>query len=240
MAFQNGYETHLNNHLHTAPNPVSSDDVSEERMKKLKMIMGLRNHGISTPKILKAMETVPREQFIAPSFANHAYEDRALPIECGQTISQPYIVAYMSEQLELDDRMKVLEVGTGSGYQAAILSKFARRVYTMERYNTLHKIAESRFAKLNIYNITAMTGDGLQGWPHQAPFDRIIVTAAAERIPRILVDQLKEDGIMILPLGPIGGDQRLLKVKKTATGIKCKELCPVRFVPLVSGIAKQM
>lgn len=225
---------------HTTINNTPVSDLDEERLKKLKMIMGLRKHGISTPKILKTMELIPREQFLAPSFAARAYEDRALPIECGQTISQPYIVAYMSEQLELDDRMKVLEVGTGSGYQASILSKLARRVYTMERYHTLHRMAEARFQALNLYNITAMTGDGLLGWPHQAPFDRIIVTAAAERIPHILIDQLKDDGIMILPLGPIGGDQRLLKVKKTASGIKCKELCPVRFVPLVSGVAKQM
>ncbi|PCI88351.1 MAG: protein-L-isoaspartate O-methyltransferase [Hyphomicrobiales bacterium] len=217
--------------------PISDQD--EERLKKLKMIMGLRKHGISTPQILKTMELIPREKFLSPSFAARAYEDRALPIECGQTVSQPYIVAYMSEQLELNDRVKVLEVGTGSGYQASILSKLSRRVYTMERYHTLHRMAEARFQALNLYNITAMTGDGLLGWPHQAPFDRIIVTAAAERIPRILINQLKDDGIMILPLGPIGGDQRLLKVKKTTSGIKCKELCPVRFAPLVPGIAKQ-
>lgn len=238
MAFHSGQKTLHSDHGISEDAAIA--DISEERMKKLRMIMGLRNHGISTPKILKTMELVPRESFIAPSFAARAYEDRALPIECGQTISQPYIVAYMSEHLEVDDRMKVLEVGTGSGYQAAILSKLARRVYTMERYRTLHKIAEKRFANLKITNVTAMTGDGLLGWPHQAPFDRIVVTAAAERIPRNLVDQLKEGGIMLLPLGPIGGDQRLLKVKKTADGIKCKELCPVRFVPLVSGVAKQM
>lgn len=238
MAFYSEQNAQTSNNM--ASETLSDDQISEERLKKLKMIMGLRNHGISTPKILKAMETVPREHFIAPNFASHAYEDRALPIECGQTISQPYIVAYMSEQLELTDRMKVLEVGTGSGYQAAILSKLARRVYTMERYHTLHKIAESRFQSLNIYNITAMTADGIQGWQHQAPFDRIIVTAAAERIPRVLIEQLKEGGIMLLPLGPLGGDQRLLKVKKTAEGIKCKELCPVRFAPLVPGVAKRM
>ncbi|NRA86776.1 MAG: protein-L-isoaspartate(D-aspartate) O-methyltransferase [Rhizobiales bacterium] len=216
------------------------DDISEDSLKKLKMIMGLRNRGITSTKILKAMETVPRENYITHAFAERAYEDRALPIECGQTISQPYIVAYMSQELELTDRMKVLEIGTGSGYQASILSKLARRVYTIERYNTLHKIAEKRFQELNLYNITAITGDGLLGWHHQAPFDRIIITAAAERIPRNLIDQLKDDGIMILPLGPNGGDQRLLKVIKTKEGIKCTELCPVRFVPLVQGVAKQI
>lgn len=236
MAFKNGQRAPVSQ-MASSTN-TSPEDESEERLKKLKMIMGLRTHGISSPQILKTMEIIPRELFLAPSFASRAYEDRALPIECGQTISQPYIVAYMSEQLELNDRLKVLEVGTGSGYQATILSKLARRVYTMERYPTLHKIAESRFAELGISNITAMTGDGLEGWSHQAPFDRIVVTAAAERIPRILIDQLKQDGVMILPLGPIGGDQRLLKVKKTDTGIKCKELCPVRFVPLVPGVAK--
>ncbi len=216
------------------------DELSEELLKKIKMIMNLRNLGISSNKILKAMETMPREQFVTAAFANRAYEDRALPIECGQTISQPYIVAFMTQQLELTDRMKVLEVGTGSGYQTSILSKLVRRVYTMERYHTLHKIAESRFKSLDLYNITAITGDGLLGWPHQAPFDRIIVTAAAERIPMPLVEQLKPDGILILPLGPNGGDQRLIKVIKTSSGIKCEALCPVRFVPLVSGIAKQL
>lgn len=221
-------------------NELADDNIPSDALHKIKMIMGLRNQGISDPKILKAMETVPREHFLAATFKSHAYEDRAMPIACGQTISQPYIVAYMSDQLELDDRMKVLEVGTGSGYQASILSKLVRRVYTMERYHTLHRAAEQRFTALNLHNITAMTGDGLLGWPLQAPFDRIVVTAAAERIPRNLIDQLREGGIMILPLGPIGGDQRLLKVKKTATGIKCKELCPVRFVPLVPGVAKQM
>ncbi len=146
---------------------------------KIELIMALRRQGIRDKRVLSAVERIPREKFINASFRKQAYEDHALPIECGQTISQPYVVAYMTEQLHVGDRMKVLEVGTGSGYQAAVLAKLCRRVYTIERYRTLLRDAIRRFEELRLHNITAKVGDGAEGWPEQAPFDRIIVTAAA-------------------------------------------------------------
>ena len=145
------------------------------------LIMQLRRRGIRDNKVLRAIERVPRDLFVDEAFADHAYQDIALPIECGQTISQPYVVAFMTEHLELDERHKVLEIGTGSGYQAAVLSHLCRRVYTVERWRELQKAAERRLAKLGITNITTIIGDGWLGWPPQAPFDRIIVTAAADR-----------------------------------------------------------
>ncbi|PKQ02401.1 MAG: protein-L-isoaspartate O-methyltransferase, partial [Alphaproteobacteria bacterium HGW-Alphaproteobacteria-12] len=165
----------------------------------------------------------------------------ALPIECGQTISQPYIVAYMTEQLRVGERMKVLEVGTGSGYQAAVLARLCRRVYTIERYRTLLNDALKRFEELRIHNITAKVGDGAKGWPEQAPFDRIIVTAAAPAVPQALVDQLKEGGLMIVPVATSGarGEQKLVRIERTGDGVKREELLPVRFVPLVEGVAKE-
>ncbi|PLX43416.1 MAG: protein-L-isoaspartate O-methyltransferase [Hyphomicrobiales bacterium] len=206
----------------------------------IRLIMSLRNQGISDTKVLAAIERVPRAEFVSRDFAGEALADRALPIECGQTISQPYIVAYMTQQLALNDRLKVLEVGTGSGYQAAVLSHLCRRVYTIERYRTLLRAAEARFAALGITNITSMAGDGMKGWPAQAPFDRIMVTAAAGSVPEKLADQLKIGGRMILPLTDDNGDQSLLLVERDSDGFIEKPLIPVRFVPLVPGIAKEM
>ena len=165
------------------------------------LIMQLRRRGIRDNAVLRAIERVPRELFVDEAFADHAYQDIALPIDCGQTISQPYVVAFMTEQLELDERHKVLEIGTGSGYQAAVLSHLCRRVYTVERWRELQKAAERRFARLGITNVTTIIGDGWLGWPPQAPFDRIIVTAAADEPPPALIDQLKLGGRMIIPLG---------------------------------------
>ena len=164
------------------------------------LIMQLRRRGIRDTKVLRAIERVPRELFVDEAFADHAYQDIALPIECGQTISQPYVVAFMTEHLELDERHKVLEIGTGSGYQAAVLSHLCRRVYTVERWRELQKAAERRLAKLGITNVTTIIGDGWLGWPPQAPFDRIIVTAAAREAPPALIDQLKIGGRMIIPV----------------------------------------
>ena len=214
------------------------DEIEHE---KIELIMGLRKQGIRDKRVLSAIERVPREKFIAATFRKQAYEDHALPIECGQTISQPYVVAYMTEQLHVGDRMKVLEVGTGSGYQAAVLAKLCRRVYTIERYRTLLNDALKRFDELRLHNITANVGDGAKGWPEQAPFDRIIVTAAAPSVPQALVDQLKEGGFMIVPVGPSGGrdEQKLVRIERTAEGVKREELLPVRFVPLVEGVAKE-
>lgn len=206
----------------------------------IQLIMDLRNLGISDTKVLAAIERVPRVEFVSRDYADQALSDRALPIECGQTISQPYIVAFMTEKLQLNDRLKVLEVGTGSGYQAAVLSQLCRRVYTVERYRTLLRSAEARFAALGINNITSMAADGMKGWPAQAPFDRIMVTAAADCVPEKLADQLKEGGRMIIPLTDGNADQRLVLVERDRGGFHEKPLICVRFVPLVPGIAKEM
>lgn len=208
---------------------------------KIELIMSLRRQGIRDKRVLNALERIPREMFINTNFRKQAYEDHALPIECGQTISQPFVVAYMTEQLQLGDRMKVLEVGTGSGFQAAVLSKLCRRVYTIERYRTLLRDAVKRFDDLRIHNVTSKVGDGADGWIEQAPFDRIIVTAAAPSVPQKLVEQLKPGGIMIVPVGIAGGrdDQRLVRIERTEEGVKRDELMPVRFVPLVEGVAKE-
>lgn len=226
--------------------------MDEAEQGKIELIMSLRRQGIRDKRVLSAIERIPRETFVAGTFRKQAYEDHALPIECGQTISQPYIVAYMTEQLKVTDRMKVLEIGTGSGYQAAVLAKLCRRVYTIERYRTLLKDAERRFEELHLHNITANVGDGTKGWPEQAPFDRIIVTAAAPTVPQTLVDQLKVGGILVAPIAaaalarpdsgapkPMPGDQRLVRIERTEEGVKREELLPVRFVPLVEGVAKE-
>jgi len=203
------------------------------------LIMQLRRRGIRDTRVLRAIEQVPRELFVDEAFADHAYQDIALPIECGQTISQPFVVAFMTERLELDPRHKVLEVGTGSGYQAAVLSHLCRRVYTVERWRELQKAAEQRLAQLKINNVTTIIGDGWLGWPPQAPFDRIIVTAAALDAPAALLDQLKEGGRMIIPLGETRDAQSLVQIDKTEEGLVETPLLPVRFVPLVHGRVKR-
>ena len=177
----------------------------------------LRRRGISDQAVLRAMDEVPREHFVTPEFAESAYADQALPIACGQTISQPYVVAYMTEQLEVEPQHRVLEVGTGSGYQAAILSRLAREVVSIERYRTLADTARERLKTLGYTNVTILAGDGFAGAPDQAPFDRIMVTAAAEEVPDALVDQLGEDGKMVLPLGPRHDAQYIVKLTKTAS-----------------------
>jgi protein-L-isoaspartate(D-aspartate) O-methyltransferase len=203
------------------------------------LILQLRRRGIRDTRVLRAIELVPRELFVDDAFAEHAYRDIALPIECGQTISQPYVVAYMTEKLNLDDRHKVLEIGTGSGYQAAVLSHLCRRVYTIERWRELQKSAERRFARLGITNITTIIGDGWLGWPPQAPFDRIIVTAAAQEAPAALVAQLKVGGRMIIPLGENRDAQQLVQIDRTEAGLSETPLLAVRFVPLVHGRVKR-
>ncbi len=204
---------------------------------RIGLILELRRYGIRDNKVLRAIERTPRELFVEPEWAARAYKNEPLPIECGQTISQPYVVAFMTEKLELDERDKVLEIGTGSGYQAAVLSHLCRRVYTVERWRELQKAAERRFAKLGITNVTTIIGDGWLGWPPQAPFDRIIVTAAAPEAPPALLDQLKIGGRMILPLGKTRDTQQLVQIDKTEAGLRETELLPVRFVPLIHGRA---
>jgi protein-L-isoaspartate(D-aspartate) O-methyltransferase len=198
------------------------------------MLMKLRNNGITDIDVLSAMESVPRELFVEDAFVEHAYDDTALPIPSGQTISQPTIVGWMTWALELGERMRVLEIGTGSGYQTAILSKLARRVYTIERHRELLAMAEERFAHLKLTNVITKRGDGSKGWKEVAPFDRIIVTAAADEIPATLLDQLAPGGIMVVPVGSNVADQILLRVQKSESGqISTQHLMNVRFVPLV-------
>ncbi len=208
---------------------------------KIRLIMHLRRHGITDTSVLGAIERVPREEFVPELFYDQSYEDRALPIGLGQTISQPLVVATMSQSLELNDRMKVLEIGTGSGYQAAILSKLCRRVYSMERHRPLMDIAEERFRNLNLRNITTMVGDGMKGWPVQAPFDRIIVTAGAHgEVPQDLLFQLSIGGIMCIPVGPDGTAQTLIKYTRVSENeFTSQELMPVRFVPLLPNVAEE-
>ncbi len=203
--------------------------------RKIELVMQLRKRGISDPRVLAALERTPRDVFVPDQFEEQAYDDHALPIECGQTISQPFVVAFMTQALGVGPRMKVLEVGTGSGYQAAVLARLCRRVYSLERYRTLLSQAEARFRALDLTNITTKTGDGTKGWPEQAPFDRIIVTAAAESVPDELIHQLKIDGWMIIPVGRSVEDQTLMRIKKTEDGLTQEPLLPVRFVPLVAG-----
>jgi len=212
--------------------------VNDNAAQKIRLIMELRRMGISNTDVLSAIERVPREAFIPPTFRDRAYENIALPISSGQTISQPYIVAYMTQMLQPDPRQKVLEIGTGSGYQAAILSKLFRRVYSVERFRNLHLSAIELFERLKISNITTKLGDGYKGWKEQAPFSRIIVTAAAADIPQTLVDQLGDNGVMIIPVGPDQGDQTILRITKDQHGLVGEEeLIPVRFVPLLQGLA---
>lgn len=209
----------------------------------IQLIMTLRRQGITDGKVLGAIERTPRELFVENAFEGQAYENNALPIECGQTISQPYVVAFMTMKLEVTDRMKVLEVGTGSGYQAAVLARLCRRLYTIERYRTLLKEAQKRFDTLGLTNLTAKVGDGTKGWPEQAPFDRIILTAAAPSMPETIIAQLKTGGIAIIPIdvpAADGGGQLLVKITKTDDGYEREDLLPVRFVPMVEGVAREL
>ena len=203
--------------------------------QKIRLIMQLRSEGITDMRVLAALERVPRERFVPPSLAEHAYDNSALPIGRGQTISQPFVVAYMTQMLDVQEGQTVLEIGTGTGYQAAVLAQFCRRVYTVERHRAILSDAEMRFAKLGVTNITTRYGDGSQGWPEHAPFDRIMVTAGAPVVPPALVEQLAEDGVMVLPIGPDPLAQELVRVRRTADGHELDRLIGVRFVPLVAG-----
>lgn len=208
-------------------------------LEQINLIMYLRKQGIHDTRVLRAMELMPRVSFVQEAFIEQAYNDSALPIACGQTISQPFIVAYMTQKLGVEPENNVLEIGTGSGYQAAVLCHLCRHVYTIERYKELQKGASKQFKKLGIKNVTTIIGDGWLGWPPQAPFDRIIVTAAAPEVPDALLEQLKVGGRMILPLGETRETQFLTQIDKTEDGIEQSELLPVRFVPLVKGRVKR-
>jgi protein-L-isoaspartate(D-aspartate) O-methyltransferase len=206
----------------------------------MEFLLTLRRRGIADQAVLRAMDEVPREYFVETSFVASAYADQALPIACGQTISQPYVVAYMTEHLKVNSAHRVLEIGTGSGYQAAILSRLARDVVTIERYRTLADEARDRIKALGYDNVEVVAGDGFSGMPDRAPFDRIIVTAAAETIPDALMAQLADDGIMILPLGSHEGSQHIIKLTKLQTGTQRESLIPVRFVPMLPGQAQEL
>jgi protein-L-isoaspartate(D-aspartate) O-methyltransferase len=204
---------------------------------KMELVLSLRRAGVTDTDVIATMESVPREIFVPEAFRDRSYEDITLPIGHHQTLSQPGVVGLMTEALELDDRKKVLEVGTGSGYQTAILAPLCRRVYTIERHEPLLREAEKRFEELRVRNVTTKVGDGTLGWDAQAPFERIIVTAAAADVPPILADQLSIGGIMVVPIGLSDDFQTILKVVKTDHGLETEELRDVRFVPLIPEVS---
>lgn len=206
---------------------------------KMQFLYALRSRGVTNSAVLTAMEQIDRAPFIKGYFAERAYEDMPLPIACGQTISQPSVVGLMTQALGVTPRDKVLEIGTGSGYQAAVLAHLARRVYTVERHARLVREAREVYAALDLTNITAVIADGSHGLPDQAPFDRILVTAAAEDPPGPLLAQLKIGGIMVLPVGQSDAVQSLIRVTRSETGFDYDELLPVRFVPLVEGLGRE-
>ena len=206
----------------------------------MSLLLALRNHGVTDKAVLTAFERTPRAAFVEAAFQDRAQADSALPISCGQTISQPSVVGIMTQALNVTPRCKVLEVGVGSGYQAAILSRLARRVYGIERHRELALAARSRMTQLDLSNVTIKTGDGTQGWQEQAPFDRIIVSAAAEDAPSKLLEQLRPGGIMVLPVGQTDDVQTLIRIEKTENGLDYRELTDVLFVPLIAGMPNDM
>ena len=214
------------------------EDTPETRLARL--ILSLRKQGVSDPKVLAAIESTPRDMFTPDLFQERAWEDQALPIACGQTISQPFIVGLMTQALKIEPRSRVLEIGTGSGYQTTVLSKLSRLVYTVERYRTLMQEAEARFKALGLTNVITKFGDGGLGWPEQAPFDRILVTAAAPDEPKALLSQLKPKGILVAPVGR--GPVQVLKryVGDGKGGFDVEEMTDVRFVPLLEGVAREL
>jgi protein-L-isoaspartate(D-aspartate) O-methyltransferase len=220
---------------------VSRPPSYQQDNDRMEFLLTLRRRGIADKAVLRAMDEVPRERFVDANFIRSAYADQALPIECGQTISQPFVVAYMTEQLGVQPHHRVLEIGTGSGYQAAVLSRLAREVVSIERYRTLADRARGRLESLGYDNVDVVTGDGFLGVPGGAPYDRIVVTAAAERLPETLLDQLADNaGVMVLPLGAQDGSQHLIKLTKLQTGTHRENLIPVRFVPMLPGQAQEL
>jgi protein-L-isoaspartate(D-aspartate) O-methyltransferase len=216
-----------------------SDAMKMPDPRMIQLVMALRGGGVTDARVLAAIERTPRDLFVPERFSDQAFDDRALPIDCGQTISQPLIVALMTQALKLDDRCKVLEIGTGSGYQAAVLSRLARRVYSVERYRTLSREAEARFSEMRLTNITTRVGDGTLGWPEQAPFDRIILTASAPVRPDAILSQLKDGGIAIAPVDR-GTKQVLVRYQREGDELTSSDIMDVRFVPLVKGEAKSL
>ena len=216
-----------------------SDDGVSDAERKMQFLYQIRSHGVTDKAVLGAMERVDRGLFVQGLFSERAYDDTPLPISCGQTISQPSVVGLMTQALEITPRDKVLEIGTGSGYQAAILGQLARRVYTIDRFRRLTRTAEALFAQLDYTNVTVFTADGSHGLPDHAPFDKIMVTAAAEDPPGPLLAQLRIGGIMVVPVGQSDAVQSLIRVRRTEEGLRYDELRDVRFVPLLEGLGKE-
>ena len=219
---------------------MTTGDEDQRRVRIADLILRFRRAGITDQAVLQAIESVPRDVFVPAESRADAYAERALPIDCGQTISAPLIVGMMTAALDLDEGDRVLEIGTGTGYQTAVLARLCRRVYTIDRFRTLIAAAESRFRTLRITNITTLVGDGTKGWPEQSPFDRIIVTAAAETVPEPLLSQVRVGGIIVAPVGPQDGVQKLLRIERTDTGYETRDLADVRFVPLIPGKAERL
>ena len=215
-------------------------DPGEHDTQLAKLILSLRSQGVTDPTVLAAIERTPRDLFTPELFKDRSWEDSALPIACGQTISQPYIVGLMTQALTLEPRARVLEIGAGSGYQTAVLARLSRLVYTIERYRTLLRAAEERIKSLHLTNVITKFGDGFLGWPEQAPFDRILVTAAAPEEPKTLLGQLKPSGVLVAPIGK-GPVQRLCRYAGDGKGgFSVDVLCEVRFVPLLEGVAREL
>lgn len=221
---------------------ADADDGSndEKRIRIADLILRLRRAGVTDQKVVAAIESIPRELFVPNESQPMAYSERALPIDCGQTISAPVIVGLMTAALDVGDRDRILEIGTGSGYQAAVLSRLVRRVYTMDRFRTLVEAAESRWRTLRLTNITSITSDGTKGWPEQAPFDGIVVTAAGDAAPDALLRQVRVGGVIVMPIGPVDGIQKLTRLVRTEDGFDEKILADVRFVPLIPGRAERL
>jgi len=219
---------------------MATGDEDERRVRIADLILRFRRAGITDQAVLQAIESVPRDVFVPAESRADAYAERALPIDCGQTISAPLIVGMMTAALDLDKGDRVLEIGTGTGYQTAVLARLCRRVYTIDRFRTLIAAAESRFRTLRITNIATLVGDGTKGWPEQSPFDRIIVTAAAEAVPEPLLTQVRVGGVIVAPVGPQDGVQKLLRIERTDTGYEARDLADVRFVPLIPGKAERL
>jgi protein-L-isoaspartate(D-aspartate) O-methyltransferase len=208
--------------------------------EKMMFQLSLRRRGISDQSVLRAMEAIPRDLFVEAADRAQAWRDTALPIACGQTISQPFVVAYMTEQLQVGANHRVLEIGTGSGYQAAVLSHLAKTVLSVERYRTLAETARLRLEKLEMHNVEVMLGDGFDLAPNLGAFDRIIVTAAMEEVPAALIERLERDGILIAPVGPHNSVQTLVRIRRAAEGVERKPLVDVRFVPALPGLAREL
>ena len=225
--------------MHAAEAAAIPDEHEDNRVRSVALVLKLRSLGVTDRALLKAIESVPRTLFAPEEWRVHAYHDRPLPIACGQTTTAPSLVGMMAAALDVTDRHSVLEIGTGSGYQTAILSRLARRVTTLERFRTLVRAAEARWQTLGIRNVSAVVADGALGWSRQAPFDRIIVNAASAAPPVRLIAQLTDTGILIVPIGP-EGPQRLTLFQRRGQRVDTRDLGEARFLPLAAGVAQNL